>query len=182
VIGYIALLRGINVGGNNKIPMADLRACLEELGLQNVRTYIQSGNVLFESDKTAEVAAHDIEQTLAEKFKLAKSPIKVLVLTSAQLKEVVEHAPEGFGTEPDKYKYDVIFLMDKSSSEAMEYMETNPEVDTVWPGNSAVYHRRLNAKLTRSRMSKVVGKPIYKYMTIRNWNTTTKLLSLIEAD
>ncbi|HVF69754.1 MAG TPA: hypothetical protein VNA13_04295, partial [Xanthomonadales bacterium] len=79
-----------------------------------------------------------------------------------------------------KYYSDVIFLIDVTADEAYKAFEPNPEVDAVWPGTGVIYHRRLIAQLTKSRMSKIIGKPIYKRMTIRSWNTTTKLLSLMK--
>ncbi|MGH7241504.1 MAG: DUF1697 domain-containing protein, partial [Candidatus Saccharimonadales bacterium] len=81
---YIVLFRGINVGGKNKLPMADLKQCLEQLGYTNVSTYIASGNALLESDKPAEKIQTEIEQILPRTFKLDSELVKVLVLTPAQ--------------------------------------------------------------------------------------------------
>lgn len=176
---YLALLRGINVGGNNKISMAELKACLEDVGLENVQTYINSGNVIFSSSKSAAVLAKEIEKTLPQKFNLPV-PIRVLILSKKQLAEVIDKAPVGFGQQPGNYYSDVIFLIGKSAQEAIEQLETHPEVDAAWSGDGVVYYRRLSVRRTASRMGKVVGKPIYKSMTIRSWNTATKLLKLLE--
>ncbi len=176
---YVALLRGINVGGKNIIPMSELRECFEELEFQNVRTYINSGNVIFETDSSAGVVSKKINDALTINFKVGLVPIKVLVLTYDKLKTVIKKAPKGFGQEPDIYYSDVIFLIDVSSDEAYKAFELHPEVDAVWKGQGVIYFRRLGAERTKSRMSKIVGKPVYKNMTIRSWNTTTKLLSLM---
>lgn len=176
---YVAFLRGINVGGKNKVPMIKLRECFEDLGFQNVSTYINSGNVLFATDATADEVSKQIRTALSKNFSLL-GPIKVVVITYDQLKTIVKKAPVGFGQEPVKYYSDVVFLIDATSEEAYEAFKPNPEVDALWKGPGVVYFRRLSAKRTRSRMSKIVGKPVYKNMTIRSWNTTTKLLLLMK--
>jgi uncharacterized protein (DUF1697 family) len=106
---YLALLRGINVGGKNIIKMRHLKACFEASKLENVATYIQSGNVLFE---TAETDTVKLVRTLESALSKAFSPYKVrIVLCShARLRQIVRKAPKGFGLEPQKYRYDVIFL------------------------------------------------------------------------
>src|SRR5262245_47437926 len=108
---YLILLRGINVGGKNKVPMAGLKKCLEALGCSNVLTYIASGNVILESDKRAAKLKSQIEAALPETFKLDNELIKVLVLTQVQLQTVINNKPKGFGEQPEKYHSDAIFLM-----------------------------------------------------------------------
>ena len=177
---YVVLLRGINVGGKNKLPMAELTSLLEELQFKNVKTFIQSGNVLLQSKLDAKAVTEKIETALPKKFKLDSSIIKVLVLTYKQLKSVIENKPKGFGDHPDMYHSDVIFLMDIKSGDAIRVFNPREGVDKVWEGDLAIYSQRLSAKRTKSRLSKIVGTPVYKSMTIRNWNTTTKLLALLE--
>ena len=179
---YVALLRGINVGGKNRIKMADLKKCFEDLGFENVITYIQSGNVIFETDKSASSAAKQIETALPKKFKLDSDSIKTLVLSQKQFKTIIDKAPKEFGKKPDKYYYDFVFLKGITSEKAAREFESNPEVDTLWIGPGVIYHRRLTAKRTKSRMAKIVGKPVYKNVTIRSWSTTSKILALIDGD
>src|SRR5688572_30470865 len=93
---YVILLRGINVGGKNKIPMAALKKCLEELGFSNVLTYIASGNVILDSDKPADEVKDQIEAALPKSFKLNSELVKVLVLTPKQLQAVIDNKPKGF--------------------------------------------------------------------------------------
>jgi uncharacterized protein (DUF1697 family) len=109
---YVILMRGINVGGKNKVPMADLRKCLEELGFANVSTYIASGNVILESDKLAVEVKAQIEAALTKSFKLDSELIKVLVLSRQQLQAIIDNKPDGFGDQPEKYHSDAIFLID----------------------------------------------------------------------
>lgn len=179
-VAYAVLLRGINVGGKNKVPMADLRRELEAAGFDNVRTYIQSGNVLVESTLSAKKVQDVVEALLPKAFRLDTEIVRVLVLTRDQLQEIVDDAPNGFGREPDKYHYDVVFYMGVGPDEVMETVAVNPDVDTAVAGDSALYFRRLSALRTKSRMSKIVGTPVYKSLTIRNWNTTTKMLEMLD--
>lgn len=176
---YVILIRGINVGGKNKVAMAGLRNCLEELGFSEVSTYIASGNVILRSDQRAEEIKAQIERVLPERFELDDEFIKVLVLTHHQLQAVINHKPTGFGEQPDKYHSDAIFLIDIPASEAMPAFDPREGVDQVWPGEGVIYSQRLSAQRTKSRLSKIMGTPAYKSMTIRNWNTTTKLLEIL---
>jgi uncharacterized protein (DUF1697 family) len=176
---YLVLLRGINVGGKNKLPMASLRSFLEDLGLEDVRTYIQSGNAVVQSDMAAASIARKIETELGTAFKLDSDLIKILVLSRSQLKAVVDNRPKGFGDEPDKYHSDVIFLMGLSPKEALTAFSPLEGVDTLWPGKGVIYSQRLSAKRTKSRLNRMMASPLYKSMTIRNWATTLKLLEML---
>jgi uncharacterized protein (DUF1697 family) len=178
---YLALLRGINVGGKNKVPMAELKACFEELGYENVKTYIASGNVIFESNKTSAELTGEIQEVLPRKFALDSGPIKTLVLSHDQLQEVIDQAPRSFGTEPDKYHSDAIFLMGIPSDEAIKIFNPREGIDEVWQGDYAIYSQRLSAQRTKSRLSRIMSSPLYKQMTIRSWATTARLLELMNA-
>jgi uncharacterized protein (DUF1697 family) len=177
---YLVLLRGINVGGKNKVPMAPLRACLEELGYSNVVTYIASGNVILSSDRPAAEVKRQVEEALPKAFRLDSELVAVLVLTRAQLRAVVRDKPKGFGDHPDKYHSDAIFLMGIDSATAMEVFDPRPGVDRVWPGDGVIYSQRLSAERTKSRLNKAISTPLYKSMTIRSWSTTLKLLELMD--
>jgi uncharacterized protein (DUF1697 family) len=177
---YLALLRGINVGGNNVIKMADLKTALDKAGFQNVITYIQSGNVLFSSSETnKDTLTKKVESTLAKRFDYQSRPV---VISRSQLKQIINSAPKGFGTRPAHYRYDVIFLKSPlTAATAFKSIKTKEGVDYVTTGPGVLYFSRLIKKATQSYMSKIVLTPIYKDLTIRNWNTTTKLLTLMEA-
>ena len=182
---YVVLIRGINVGGKNLIPMAGLRKCLEERGFSNVSTYIASGNVILQAHRRAKEVTTLIEKALSENFNLDDEFIKVLVLSHTQLQAIIDNKPKGFGEQPEKYHSDAIFLMDIDSAQAMPGFNPREGVDKVWPGDGVIYSQRLSAQRTKSRLSKIMGAPFYKSMTIRNWNTTTKLLDIlrkIDAD
>ncbi len=177
---YGILLRGINVGGKNIVPMADLRKCMEEQGFSNVSTYIASGNLILKSDKDAAEVKAQIERALPENFKLDDGFVKVLVLTHKQLQAIVENKPEGFGEQPELYHSDAIFLMGISPVQVLSAFEPRQEVDKVWSGDGVIYAQRLSSQRTKSRLNKIMETPFYKSMTIRNWNTTTKLLEMLK--
>ena len=174
---YVALLRGINVGGSNIIPMALLRASFQALDLRDVTTYIQSGNVIFGSDAIASQLSSRIEAALSKQFGYSAT---VVLRSREQMHHIVERAPAGFGEEPTRYRYDVVFL--KEPLAARDILPTIPKrdgVDTVHAGNGVVYFSRLVERASQSYLSRLISLPTYKQMTIRNWNTTTKLLKLM---
>ena len=177
---YLVLLRGINVGGKNIIKMADLKTSFEEMGFSNVLTYIQSGNVLFQSDeKDKAVLTNRIENGLSNRFSFEA---KVVVVSQKELAAIVRAAPEGFGVEEKKFRYDVIFLKEPlTSKEAMKSIRIREGVDAAFPGKRVLYTSRLIARAAQSYITKIIGTPVYQSMTIRNWNTTTKLLALMEG-
>jgi uncharacterized protein (DUF1697 family) len=175
---YLALLRGINVGGKNLVKMSELREALEAMGLADVQTYIASGNFLFRAPRQprAELAKR-LEEELSRRFGLE---LKLVLLTHAQLKRVIDEAPLGFGAETERC--DVIFLRAPLTvKRAMAAVELKEGVDRAWAGTGVVYFSRLTEKATSSRMGRIVAKPEYKSMTIRSWGTATKLLVLMEA-
>jgi uncharacterized protein (DUF1697 family) len=175
---YVALLRGINVGGNNKIAMADLRELFEQEGHTRVATYIQSGQVLFASTTPAATLEADLERAIAERFDLT---VPVVVVSHAKLRTVVRKAPEGFGQSPDTFHSDVIFLKKPlTPAKAMEVVRLRDGVDQAWSANGVLYFARLSELRTKSMLSKIMGTPQYKLMTIRSWSTTVKLLAMLD--
>jgi len=178
---YLVLLRGINVGGNNIIKMTDLKACFENMGFAEVVTFIQSGNVLFkaaENDKTK--LTTKIESVLSERFVYESH---IVTITHKELKKVIEEAPKGFGKDLDKYRYDVIFLKEPlTPKDAMKNVRIKEGIDNAYMGKYVLYFSRLISKASQSHLTKIITLPMYQYMTIRNWNTTTKLLALMEKE
>lgn len=179
LIQYLALLRGINVGGNNIIKMTDLKSCFEKMGYADVSTYIQSGNVLFKSDEMDKVRlTYKIEQMLSARFNYSSC---IVVVTHEQLRKTVKEAPDKFGKEPDKYRYDVLFVKEPlAPGEIMKNLRIRDEVDRSFAGESVLYFSRLISRASQSYLTKIITLPEYKSITIRNWNTTSRLLSLME--
>lgn len=176
----MALLRGINVGGKNPVPMADLRTAFESEGFTAVRTYIQSGNVLFSSDQPRAELEERIETMLEKRFGMA---LVVVVRSRRQLRAAIEMAPDGFGTSPDTFHSDVIFLRSPlTPKKAMTVVQVRDGVDQAWPGTGVIYFARLSERRTESRLSRIVGTSEYQQMTVRNWSTASKLGTLIDDD
>ena len=177
---YVALLRGINVGGKNVIAMTALRAAFEALRFTDVTTYIQSGNVLFTTRKAAggpARLARDIEKALAAELGYTGL---VVVRSHAQMRDVVTNAPTGFGRAPDRYRYDVLFLQAPlSAAETLPSISTREGVDAAYEGEGVIYFSRLISRVTQSHLPRLVSLPIYKQMTARNWNTTARLVELM---
>ena len=178
---YLALLRGINVGGGNIIKMADLKACFEAGKLKNVATYIQSGNVLFETAETDPLKlVRKLEQALSKTFSPYKA--RIVLCSHAKLRKIVREAPKGFGSQPQEYRYDVIYLKEPlTAAEAFKNVATKPGVDAAFPGPDVLYFSRLIARASQSHLARIIKLPIYQNMTIRNWNTTSKILALMDA-
>ena len=137
----IALLRGINVGGNNTIRMTDLKACFEKMGFDGVVTYIQSGNVLFDCDmEDPEQLTGNIEKRLSEEFSYTS---RIVLLPQRHIGRIITNAPTGFGSRPDEYRYDVLFLKAPlTAPEALSVIRTRDGVDTVTAGEGVLFISR----------------------------------------
>jgi uncharacterized protein (DUF1697 family) len=180
VTTYLILLRGINVGGKNTVPMAPLRELLEELGYADVSTYIASGNVILRSRRAPDRIKREVERALPRRFRLDSELIAVRVLTHAELRAVVDSKPPGFGEEPGTYHSDAIFLIGIDAATAMTVFDPHPEVDRVWPGKGVIYSQRRSAQRTKSRLNRIIATPLYTSMTIRSWSTTMALLERMD--
>ncbi|TCJ30898.1 DUF1697 domain-containing protein [Nocardioides jejuensis] len=171
---YVALLRGINVGGNNKIVMKELAEAFRQAGYADVSTYINSGNLFFSAD--APPTPEAVEAVIAEAFGL---DIAVLIRSRDEIAEVIERAPKEL--DDPAVRPDVWFLRPSLSPEsALAAMpEPHPEVDRIWTGPGVLYTTRVAELASKSRLTKAVGTKVYKEMSVRNWNTTRKLLALL---
>ncbi len=174
---YVALLRGINVGGNNKVEMAKLRSAFERLGFEQVKTYINSGNIIF-SDTThiASELAPLIENVIEEDFGFH---VYVVVRSSPQIKLITQALPSDW-VHDKTMKCDVIFLWDNiDNKETLEQLTIKPGIDDVKYVPGAILWRVDYENATRSGVLKIVGTPLYKQMTVRNANTLRKLAELM---
>jgi uncharacterized protein (DUF1697 family) len=174
---YVALLRGINVGGNNLIKMSDLRDSFANMELTNVATYIQSGNVVFSAkQKSKAKLAELIEKALSEAFSYES---RVVLISETEIEQVLSQAPKRFGQEVE-YRYDVLFVRDPlKATELLEALPMAPGVDTAQAGDHAVYFRRLIARADESKLTKLGQRAVFKNITVRNWNTTIKLAAML---
>jgi uncharacterized protein (DUF1697 family) len=174
---YVALLRGINVGGKQKVPMAELRALVEGLGHEDVTTYVQSGNVVLRAGGTANDVAAGIEQAIKRSLGLA---VSVIVRTRAQLAKVLDSNPY-LGARTDTSKLYVVFLAVEPPAPAVKRLDPDrgrPDEFTV--RRREIYLQLPNgagrSKLTLDWFEKQLGVR----GTARNWRTTNQLLALMD--
>jgi uncharacterized protein (DUF1697 family) len=175
---YLALLRGINVGGNAIIKMAELKKAVETDGFTQVRTYIQSGNIVFESEeKDAAKVAVRLEGLILKYFKVNSL---VIVRTYDQLKKVVSEVPPNWNNHDDIRCYIAFTAESVTPKEVVQAVKLKDEVDFIKAGEGVVYMTTLLSGITKSGFTKLISTPVYKYITIRNYTTVQKILSLME--
>jgi uncharacterized protein (DUF1697 family) len=176
-VRYVALLRGINVGGKTLVKMAELRACLETLGLDHVSTYIASGNVLFETDTDdADALATTIEAAIEERFEL---PVKVVVLDRRAYARIVKAIPKPWIGDK-ALRANVAFVRPGTDAKAVvRDLEPDPAIEEVRAINGAILWATRRDALNRSVMRKLIAGAAYKELTVRNLNTTLKLDELL---
>lgn len=174
---YAALLRGINVGGNNKVNMKELKQVFEEAGMTAVKTYINSGNIVFvDAGRTKQEIMAVLEAGIFVHFGLR---IKVLVYSIDEYTRIVEAVPAQW-TNDDKLKSDVLFLWEEADDESvLEQLPLKPEVDRAHYVPGAILWSVERDKVTRSGMTKIVGTKLYKLVTIRNVNSVRKIYGLM---
>lgn len=174
---YVALLRGINVGGNRKVDMKELKATFERAGMLEVLTYINSGNVIFrDDDSDPSELARLLESAIESSFGF---PVKVILRDADNIRALVEALPDDWSNGPDS-KCDVMFLGDEVDGEdILGQLTIKPEIDDVRYVAGAVLWRVDRTNATRSGMMKLVGTQLYANMTVRNCNTARKLHSLM---
>jgi uncharacterized protein (DUF1697 family) len=178
-VRYVALLRGINVGGKTLVKMDRLRSCLEDLGLGDVSTYIASGNVLFESDsKDAIALAETIEGAIEQHFHL---PVKVVVLDGASYARIVKAIPKDWIGDGDR-RANVAFVRPSTDAKkVVRELEPDPAIEEVKAVKGAILWATRRDALNKSVMRKLIGGAAYKEVTVRNLNTTLKLEELLGA-
>jgi len=178
---YIALLRGINVGGKNKISMPELKAAFEKCGFQNVLTYINSGNVIFDSDSDESAVKTACEDLIKTAFGLE---ILVGIITAVELQEALANAPSWWGTDPES-KHNAIFIIPPMTADEVckQIGGIKPEYESVDFYGRVIFWSAPLATFSHTRWSKVAGnKTVYNAITIRNANTAKKLAELVKVE
>lgn len=174
---YVALLRGINVGGNNIIKMSDLKAACEKMGLKNVRTFIQSGNVIFESDETSSTKVTELlEKNLSKVFDYKS---RVIIRTEKQYKKIIVEVPSSWAKRADIRCYVLFIAAPLTAVDVSKEIELRDDVDSMKEGTDVIYITTLLSGITKSKLNKIIAKKIYKEITIRNYNTTKKISELL---
>lgn len=174
---YVALLRGINVGGNNKVDMKKLKLVFEKLGHENVITYINSGNIVFESTLNNESAiVTEIEKGIEKEFGVS---IRVIIRTKSNIDLVVSKIKPTWQNDSEQ-RTDILFLWDEVDNEEVLQRIIINEVDVVQYIDGAVIWHFLRKDYNKSGMSVFAKNSLYKQVTVRNCNTVRKLNELLE--
>lgn len=179
-LSYVALLRGINVGGQSIVAMTDLKASFERMGFDQVRTYINSGNVVFDAgNRKADGLRRHIERSLSADL---GRDMTVVVRDTGQVGAVVAALPSSWQNDGD-YRSEVYFSDLFMAPDGLELLPLTPGLEEVLFVPGAVLCRIPRPLLTKSRLTKIVGTDLYRQLTARNLNTVRKLHDLLlEAD
>ena len=177
---YIAFLRGVNVGGKNKVSMAELKDLFEQNGFDNVVTYINSGNIIFSSDDTDEKKLKKTcEDLIAKRFQLS---IPVSIISVNDLVTALNHAPSWWGQGKDS-KHNAIFILPPTTVADVfsEVGEIKPDYEKVDYCGRIIFWSAPIKTFSRTRWSKIVGSSLYNSITIRNANTVKKLMQIANS-
>lgn len=179
-ITYVALLRGINVGGKNVIPMAALAATMKKTGVSSVKTYIASGNVLFKSEVDDPRA---LEKTIERALTKAHAyDAKVVVRSLAEMEACERGMPRTWKKRDPGWRYYVIFLRHEiDSKKVLEHFAPKPDIEQLAYGPGVLYWSADKRTTARTNVARITQMPIYKDVTIRNVTTTSKIVELMKT-
>ena len=175
---FVALLRGVNVGGNNMISMSSLKQSFEGVGFTDVTTYINSGNIIFTTkENDARKLELKVEQMLSKEYGLGS---KVVVRSLAEMEKLVKSLPSHWDGD-SRWRYNVMFLRHTIDSEkVLTDLPFNSEVEqVVYRPGTLLWSAQLS-DVNRTNMQKLSSKKIFQDMTVRNLNTTKKLCELMK--
>lgn len=174
---YVALLRGINVGGKNKVDMKVLKQTFERAGMNDVVTYLNTGNIIFSNDcLSKDELSQVLEKAIHDEFGLQ---IKVVVRNIDDISRIIKAIPEIWKNDTEM-KSDVLFLWDEIDDESvLMSLDIKPSIETVIYIPGAILWSVDKKNVTKSGMTKIIGSTIYKQVTVRNVNTARKIYELM---
>lgn len=172
---YVLLLRGVNVGGNNRVSMARLKSILVELGFLNVITYLNSGNAVFDSKESQANLIRMVAKALKKEFKF---DIDILIISGKDVASMASKIPPSWQNDKDQ-KTDVLFLWDEYDNKNSLKEINATSVDNLIYTKGAIIWNVSRKDYSKSVMNKFVGTKLYKHMTARNVNTVRKLKGLL---
>jgi uncharacterized protein (DUF1697 family) len=176
---FVALLRGINVGGKNIILKDQLRQAFEDMGFTGVRTYIQSGNILFRSvDGDIDAHTRKIESVLSARFSYNA---RTVVLSEEHFRSIVEEAPDGWGVD-DEFRHRILFVLGDATPEEImgPFDPPDKEVESITLGRQVIYSSVSKTHLARSVLRKLAATPHYQQVTVRNHNPVKRINMLFD--
>ncbi|HJT68180.1 MAG TPA: DUF1697 domain-containing protein [Pyrinomonadaceae bacterium] len=174
---FVALLRAVNVGGNNIVSMRALKESFAGLGFKQVSTYINSGNVIFTTRETdARKLERKIEQMLSKDFQLDS---KVVIRSLAEMEQLVENLPKNWTGDRD-WRYNVMFLRHTIDSEkVLEELTTSTDSEQLVYVPGTLLWSAPVSDINKTSMQKLPSRKVFREMTVRNLNTTKKLCELM---
>jgi len=180
---YVALLRGINLGTKNRIKMADLKRAFEAIGLSRVQTFIQSGNILFESNKDEENLRKIIEHKLEAVFDFS---VPVVLRTSTELKQLIKNCPfseEEIKEAEETSKLESLYvglLIQPTYQEGIEHLNAYISQNEKFSINGRDVYLLFRNSIRNSKLANNLHK-LNVLLTIRNWKTINKLVELVKS-
>ena len=176
---YVALLRGVNVGGKAKVSMSELKSAMTIAGFSDVASYINSGNLIFTSEKSDTLKLSKEIQTMIHSY--FKLDVDVVVISRNEWIDIAKSAPDWWGHNTSRKHNLIILLKPYDIDEVMAAIGVlKADIESAEPGNGVVYQSLSLKDFGKTTSGKLASNPIYKRMTIRNYNTTIKLLTLLD--
>jgi uncharacterized protein (DUF1697 family) len=169
---YIAFIRGINVGKKNWISMSVLKNKFEDLGYQNVKTYINSGNVIFESKKQKNDIRLEIDKMLEEHF---SETVRTIIMKKSELTKLSDLIPENWLNDKNQRTDVALLFPEVDKQEIIKELPFIMELIDVRYTKGAIFWNVKRSNVLKSRLAKIIGHKIYPYITIRNVNTIRSL-------
>jgi uncharacterized protein (DUF1697 family) len=175
---FVALLRGVNVGGNNMISMSSLKESFAAMGFKQVTTYINSGNIVFKTkENDARKLESKIEQMMSRDYQLGS---KVVVRSFSEMEKLVKNLPGSWGTDSN-WRHNVIFLRHTIDSEKiLADLPAKSDIEEIVYRPGALLWSAQATQLNQTNFAKLASRKIFQDMTVRNLNTTKKLYELMK--
>ena len=174
---YVALFRGVNVGGSHSLPMQALRNLLARVGCEDVQTYVQSGNAVFRSDEDASVIRSSIKKAINEQFGFAPN---VCLLTIEDYRSIVAANPFPDAVDTPRYLH-VSFLIGMANSPDLDTLESLRSSTERYELADNAFYLHAPGGIGRSKLAAKVDKCLGVETTARNWRTVTKVSALAES-
>jgi uncharacterized protein (DUF1697 family) len=175
---YLALLRGINVGGKNRVEMGRLRRTFESIGATEVRTYINSGNVVFEHKQAGSRLRAAIEKAIDDEYGFR---VRIVLRDQGQVKSLTKAIPASWKEDSTMRCYVMFLWEDVDSPSVLNQLTIKDGIDDVKYLAGAIVWRVDRHMLTKSGMMRLTRDNLYEQMTIRNVNTVRKLAEMIDG-
>lgn len=172
---YVALLRGINVGKSVQVPMIRLKSLLEEIGLINVSTYLNSGNAIFESTLTSNEVNHLLEEKLFIEF---GQNIPVLIKTAPEMIKIKDSIPPEWKNDATQQTYVAYLFSDAATPDLINDLPVKKQYVEMIYAHEAIIWNIKREYYHKSQITKIMNHPSYNRMTTRNVNTARKLAEL----